>query len=75
MAVVCPKCGGKAVNYEGKTVSKFNMYERSKTCTKCGCRFTTVEKVGRIIKPSYMSKQRESYTGTDYDDLLDKFGL
>lgn len=50
MAIVCPKCGGKVVGYEGYTHKSMNVYERSKRCKECGCRFTTIEKVGRILK-------------------------
>lgn len=50
MAIVCPKCGGKVVGYEGYTHKSMNVYERSKRCKECGCRFTTIEKVGRILR-------------------------
>lgn len=50
MAIICPKCGGKVVGYEGYTHKSMNVYERSKRCKEYGCRFTTIEKVGRILR-------------------------
>ena len=58
MAIICPKCGGKVVGYEGYTHKSMNVYERSKRCKECGCRFTTIEKVGRILKINDKEKKQ-----------------